>query len=118
MRKTVLITGAGGGMGQAACRRLLELGWTVFGLDCQAPGSAENLCFIPTDLTDAASVEEACARAHIQVMGGHTEVTKAVTQPIISVTGVGKVLEERLVSTAGAKAGSRTPISSVKYRQS
>ena len=50
-------------------------------------------------------VEEACAHFHIQVMGGHTEVTRAVTQPVISVTGVGKVREERLVSTAGAKPG-------------
>lgn len=66
MSKTALITGAGGGMGQAACRRLLELGWTVFGLDRQAPGSAENLCFIPTDLTDASSVEEAFARVRQQ----------------------------------------------------
>ena len=66
MKKTVLITGAGGGMGQAVCRRLLELGWTVFGLDRQAPGSAEKLCFIPPDLTDAASVEEACARVRQQ----------------------------------------------------
>lgn len=48
-------------------------------------------------------VEEACAHFHIQVMGGHTEVTRAVTQPVISVTGVGKVREDRLVSTAGAK---------------
>lgn len=66
MRKTVLITGAGGGMGQAACRRLLELGWTVFALDRQAPPESENLCFFPTDLTDAASVEEACARVRQQ----------------------------------------------------
>ena len=66
MSKTVLITGAGGGMGQAACRRLLERGWTVFGLDRQAPGSAENLCFIPTDLTDASSVEEAFAQVRQQ----------------------------------------------------
>ena len=36
-------------------------------------------------------VEEACSRFHIQVMGGHTEVTRAVNQPVISVTGVGKV---------------------------
>ena len=50
-------------------------------------------------------IEEACARFHIQVMGGHTEVTRAVTQPVISVTGVGKVREDRLVSTAGAKPG-------------
>ena len=50
-------------------------------------------------------VEEACAHFHIQVMGGHTEVTRAVTQPVISVTGVGKVREDRLGSTAGAKPG-------------
>ena len=51
-------------------------------------------------------VEEACAHFHIQVMGGHTEVTRAVTQPVISVTGVGKVREDRLVSTAGREARS------------
>lgn len=50
-------------------------------------------------------VEEACAGANIQVMGGHTEVTKAVNQPVISVAGVGKAREGRLISTAGAKAG-------------
>lgn len=50
-------------------------------------------------------VEEACSTFHIQVMGGHTEVTRAVNQPVISVTGVGKVREDRLVSTAGAKPG-------------
>lgn len=50
-------------------------------------------------------VERACSSFHIQVMGGHTEVTRAVNQPVISVTGVGKVREDRLVSTAGAKPG-------------
>ena len=28
-----------------------------------------------------AQVEKACARANVQVMGGHTEVTRAVNQP-------------------------------------
>lgn len=50
-------------------------------------------------------VEEACCRLHIQVMGGHTEITRVVNQPVISVTGIGKVKEDCLVSTAGAKAG-------------
>ena len=50
-------------------------------------------------------VEEACAKANIQVMGGHTEVTRVVNQPVISVCGVGKVKEGQLVSTAGARAG-------------
>lgn len=50
-------------------------------------------------------VEEACERANVQVMGGHTEVTGAVNQPVITVTGVGKVKEGAMVSTAGARAG-------------
>ncbi len=33
MKKTAAITGAASGIGQAACRRLLDAGWTVFGLD-------------------------------------------------------------------------------------
>ncbi len=50
-------------------------------------------------------VEEACGKCRMQVMGGHTEVTRAVTQPVISVTGVGKVREEKLVTTSGARPG-------------
>lgn len=52
-----------------------------------------------------AQVEEACAKAKVQVMGGHTEVTAVVNQPVISVCGVGKVKDGKLVSTAGAKPG-------------
>ena len=33
MSRIAAITGAASGIGQAACRRLLEAGWTVFGLD-------------------------------------------------------------------------------------
>ena len=41
----------------------------------------------------------------MQAIGGHTEVTAVVNQPVISVTGVGKVKKGRLVTTGGAKAG-------------
>lgn len=50
-------------------------------------------------------VEEACSAANVQVMGGHTEVTAVVNQPVITVCGVGKVKDGCLVSTAGAKPG-------------
>lgn len=50
-------------------------------------------------------VEDACAQIPIQVLGGHTEITTAVTRPVITVTGVGKAKEELLVSTAGARPG-------------
>ena len=50
-------------------------------------------------------VEEACKKANVQVIGGHTEVTPVVNQPVISVCGVGKVKDGKLVSTAGARPG-------------
>ncbi len=50
-------------------------------------------------------IEKACAQANVQIMGGHTEVTRAVNQPIVNVCGVGKVKIGRLVSTTGAKPG-------------
>lgn len=50
-------------------------------------------------------IEEVCSKVNVQILGGHTEVTRAVSQPVISVCGIGKVKEEQLVSTAGVKAG-------------
>ncbi len=50
-------------------------------------------------------IEQACAAAKVQIMGGHTEVTKAVCQPVVNVCGVGKVKTGQLVSTAGARPG-------------
>lgn len=50
-------------------------------------------------------VESACGQLNIQVMGGHTEITAAVNQPLISVTGVGKIKKDQLVTTGGARVG-------------
>ena len=50
-------------------------------------------------------VEESCSQAGVQVIGGHTEVTRVVSQPVITVTGIGKAKRGSLVSTAGAKPG-------------
>lgn len=50
-------------------------------------------------------VEGTCERLHIQVMGGHTEITAVVNQPVISVTGVGKIRKDQLVTTGGARVG-------------
>jgi hydrogenase expression/formation protein HypE len=50
-------------------------------------------------------MEEECARYQVQIMGGHTEVTRAVNQPLISVTGVGKAPKDRLLKSGGAVPG-------------
>lgn len=50
-------------------------------------------------------MEEACAMAKVQIMGGHTEVTPVVNQPVVTVCGVGKVKEGKLVLSSGARPG-------------
>ena len=40
--------------------------------------------------------EETCEKLHMEILGGHTEITNVVNQPLISVTGVGKMKKENL----------------------
>ncbi|MDF2801580.1 MAG: Hydrogenase maturation factor [Anaerocolumna sp.] len=46
--------------------------------------------------------EAVCTTLNIEIMGGHTEITTAVNQPIITVTGVGKMPKTQIIKTAGA----------------
>lgn len=50
-------------------------------------------------------MEAACRQLNIEIIGGHTEITKAVYQPIVTVTGVGKMKRNEMIKTAGAKPG-------------
>lgn len=50
-------------------------------------------------------VEETCKSLHMEVIGGHTEITPVVSQPLISVAGVGKVKKGHAILTNGLKAG-------------
>ena len=49
-------------------------------------------------------IEEVCQQLNIQVMGGHTEVTMAVNEPVFSVTAIGKSKENELLHAKNAKA--------------
>ena len=57
--KTILITGAAGGMGQASVSFFQKSGWHVFALDRVAIEETENVTPIVADLTDEASVQKA-----------------------------------------------------------
>lgn len=50
-------------------------------------------------------VEKTCKELNVEVMGGHTEITDVVKQPLISLTGVGKMKKENLLVTAAVKPG-------------
>lgn len=58
--KTALITGAAGGMGMAAAKRLISEGYAVFGLDCTIPQQVpEGMTLLQADLTNEDSVKRA-----------------------------------------------------------
>lgn len=48
-------------------------------------------------------IEEVCAKLKIEVAGGHTEITDAVTRPVLTLTGIGKAPKDKVVCTKGAK---------------
>ena len=57
--KTILITGAAGGMGRATVSLFEKSGWRVFALDRVAIEEKENITPIVADLTDEESVKNA-----------------------------------------------------------
>ncbi len=57
--KTILITGAAGGMGRATVSLFQKQGWRVFALDRIAVEQEENIVPIVADLTDEVSVQKA-----------------------------------------------------------
>jgi 3-oxoacyl-[acyl-carrier protein] reductase len=66
--RTALVTGGGGGIGSAICRRLAEDGYAVYVLDRHedaAAGVAEGIGGTPVgcDVSDADAVSTACRRA-------------------------------------------------------
>ncbi|WP_067897602.1 SDR family NAD(P)-dependent oxidoreductase [Nocardia vaccinii] len=64
--KTVLITGAGGGLGGATATLFAERGWRVLAADLTPPAGAAGLVSIELDVTDPESVAAALksAQAH------------------------------------------------------
>lgn len=55
--------------------------------------------------TIVAGMEEVCARYDMEILGGHTEVSNAVTQPVVTATAIGKMKRRDMVTTGGMKPG-------------
>lgn len=51
------------------------------------------------------SFNNICVSQNLQILGGHTETTSAVNRPIVSITGIGSVLEEELLDIHNIKPG-------------
>lgn len=50
-------------------------------------------------------VNETCQKVHVDVIGGHTEITSAVNRYVLSATAIGKCKASRIIKTGGANAG-------------
>lgn len=99
------ITGATKDLGQLAVNISLNdiasCGATPFGImvTIMIPpsGTVEQLKEIMSD------INKTCNEMNIDVLGGHTEVTDAVTRFVIVSTAIGKVKKEKLVKTKNAQ---------------
>lgn len=57
-----------------------------------------------------AQAEEICRQYHVQISGGHTEITGAVNRPILTVTGIGK-RKKAAVPTRNVRPGQDVVVS-------
>ena len=101
------ITGASRGMGRLAVH--------ITANDLASSG-AEPVgilsCIILPDRTREKKLRElmqeivaTCNEMKIEVLGGHTEISDVVNRPVVTITGVGKVKKDKLVSTGGLVPG-------------
>ena len=60
--KSILVTGAYGGMGSAACKLLRDMGYTVFALDKRVSETEKGIIPIQADITSEDSIKEAFTR--------------------------------------------------------
>ena len=50
-------------------------------------------------------MEAVCASLNLEILGGHTEVSDAVNRTVVTVTGIGRIKKENLLSTGGLQSG-------------
>jgi len=101
------ITGAAKEIGRLAvhicCNDVASCGVEPIGLLvtvlCPPEASEQELEMIMKQLSESA------ASINVDILGGHTEITTAVTRFVITCTAVGRCMRDKLITTSGAKAG-------------
>jgi hydrogenase expression/formation protein HypE len=86
-----------------ACNDLAAMGAEPIGVlpALLFPGAAE-----PEDVRRTMQqIDRAARELGIEVLGGHTEVTPGLAGPIIVMTAVGRAPRDRVITSAGARAG-------------
>lgn len=101
------ITGAAGNAGwlavHVACNDIAAMG-------ARPTGVLVTLLLPPSDAVGhldrlTADVDRACRDLGIAVLGGHSEVVGGLSQPILSLTAVGRAPRQAIVRSSGARPG-------------
>ena len=87
--KSVLITGAYGGMGRAAVRHLRDRGWRVFALDRRVEAGEENIIPLQADITDADSMVEMTEEDFRRIFAVNVEGAFLVNRTFLPLLGEG-----------------------------
>lgn len=98
----------------ATCR----LGWLAVHVSCNdiatngaEPVGVQVALLLPEGTNDdfigeiMADLDAACAELGIEVLGGHTEVTSVVREPLVVATAVGRAARDRYVTSSGSRPG-------------
>lgn len=101
------ITGAAEGVGELAvhvsCNDIAANGGTPVGVQVvlllPEHTKEEDISHIMED------IQVTAAGLGVEVIGGHTEITSKVAEPVVSVTAIGRAPKTRYVTSKGAKAG-------------
>ncbi len=101
------ITGAAEGLGELAvhvsCNDIAASGGTPVGVQVvlllPEHTKEEEIHQIMQDIQVTASSLD------VEVLGGHTEITSKVAEPVVSVTAIGRAPKSRYVTSKGAKVG-------------
>ncbi len=95
-----------------------DAGYIAVHINCNdvASSGAEPIGILLTALLPESTSQEefeeimegayrAAKELHIEILGGHTEVTDAVTRPVISGTVIGRTMGRNFISSGGAREG-------------
>ncbi len=101
------ITGASGSIGKLAvhisCNDIAAAGAVPIGIQVcllLPPDTGEN------EVRDIMQqIEDEASNLGIEILGGHTEVTGAVTQNVIVATALGRTKKDKFITSGGAKPG-------------
>lgn len=75
------------------------------------PAGVTVTLLLPTDFNEdelkrlMKDLDEACRECEVDIINGHTEVTRAVKQPIVVVTAMGIVKKDKILSSGNVKPG-------------